>query len=77
MGQHEKAMKKYLDSIDYLEQYPTVTVGAMELARQLDANWRTQAYAEYLRTIRYIESLNPALNKEREEEEDELLSPNR
>lgn len=75
-GQHEEAMDLFLDGHDYLSKSNLVAVAAMELARELDENWRTQAYAELLRTIRYIESLNPTNEKETDDEDD-LLSPNR
>lgn len=74
-GKHEKAMTKFLNDRDWISNDSMAAVMALECARQLDSNWRTQAYAELLRTIRYINSLNPS--NEKETDEDELFSPNR
>lgn len=68
-------MTKFLNDRDWISNDDVEAVMALECARELDSNWRTQAYAELLRTIRYIEGLNPSTDKETDE--DDLLSPNR
>lgn len=75
MGKHEKAFREFLNGIDYLSNDDAKSVLLIECGKQLDENWTTRAYAEALKTIRYIETKQP-IEKETDEEDD-LLSPNR
>lgn len=75
MNEHERAVKRYLNSKDYLSKSDLLYVAMLNLARELDDHWRTQAYAELLRTYRLIESTNP--NKGDSEEDDDLFTSNR
>lgn len=74
MKSHAEAVNDWLATVDWLSNDDPIIIGLKIVAQELDANWRTTAYAEYLKTIRYIRNLG---NAEGEEEQDDLLSPNR
>lgn len=74
MKSHQEAVDEWLATVDWLSNDDPVVVGLQYVAMELDADWRTTAYAEYLKTIRYIRNLG---NREGTEEEDDLLNPNR
>ena len=49
----------YLAQTGWIGESDPVAFGLRQAAAQLDISWTTSLYAEYNKTIRYIESLKP------------------
>lgn len=63
----------YLKTTDWIGDSDPVAFGLRQAAAQLDKAWTTSLYAEYNKTIRYIESLKP--EEVTVEKVDPLLAP--
>lgn len=69
----EETIDLYLTECKHLGGNDPVAYGLKQTAKALDKKYSTGAYAEYLRTIRYIETHRPV--DDEEDKEDDLLSP--
>lgn len=54
-----KTVDNYLAGADWIGDSDPVAFGLRQAASQLDESWTTSLYAEFNKTIRYIESLKP------------------
>lgn len=66
-------VEQYLNDRAWIGDSDPVAYGLLQAAKELDSKWATSLWAEFNKTIRYIESLNPAINDE--PEVDPLLMP--
>lgn len=68
-----ETIDNYLKQADWIGESHPVAFGLRQAALELDAKWTTSLYAEYNKTIRYVESLRPV--EIEETQTDPLLAP--
>lgn len=76
VGEFETAATRFIEAREFIDSESLEATMLLTVARNLDLRWASQAYAELLRTVKYLESLNP-INEGEADEVDPLLSPKR
>lgn len=76
MGEHETAVDDYVKTLTKFGESHPIIVGLKIMAQNLDKKFQTSLAAQVQLTLRYIEAEEHS-NNEREDGEDDLLTPNR